>query len=247
MNRIDFTSNETWPAGFRINPRINRLSAEIVAAYRDVPVPHAGDVMGRHKGARGLQVFHGDTERTMCGPAITVRIRPGDNLMIHLALMIAEPGDVLVIDGGGDVSTAVIGGLMRTTALARKVEGFVLDGALRDVREWEEGGISAYASGFVHRGPSKDGPGEVNVPVACAGMVVHPGDLVLGDADGVIAIPADEAEALLPLCRRHAQREADIARHNATGVPNWERFGALLRDKGLPGLIGTIARRSQAP
>jgi len=65
-------------------------------------------------------------------------------------------------------------------------------------------------------------------------MVVHPGDLVLGDADGVIAIRADDAEALLPLCRCHAEREAEIARHNATGVPNWERFGALLRDKGCP-------------
>lgn len=234
MNSIDFTKDAVWPTGFKVNPRVERISPEIIDSYRKVAVPHASDVLGRHKGARGLRAYHGDKGRTMCGPALTVRIRPGDNLMIHLALMIVKPGDVIVIDGGGDVSTAVIGGLMRTTALARKVDGFVLDGALRDLLEWEEGGISAYAVGDVHRGPSKDGPGEVNIPVACAGMVVCPGDLILGDADGVIAIPADEAEALLPACKAHSNREDEIARRNATGVPDWERFGQLLRAKGCP-------------
>jgi regulator of RNase E activity RraA len=234
MIPLDLSSGAAWPPGFRVNPRVNTLGADLIAAYRKVPVPHAGDVMGRHVGARGLTAFHGDNERTMCGPALTVRIRPGDNLMVHLALMMAEPGDVIVIDGGGDLSTAVIGGLMRTTAIARQVEGLVLDGALRDVMEWQEGGVSAYARGFNHRGPSKDGPGEVNVAIACAGMVVRPGDLVLGDADGVIVIPFEDAEAVLSLCLNHAEKERTIATRNATGQPDWDRFGALLRQKGCP-------------
>lgn len=225
---------KTWPAGFRVNPRVAALSPDLIEAYRSVPVCHAGDVMGRHTGARGLCAYHNDLSLAMCGPALTVRIRPGDNLMIHLAIMMAEPGDVLVIDGGGDTSTAVIGGLMRTSAIARKLGGIVLDGALRDVAEWAEGGMPAWAMGHVHRGPSKDGPGEVNIPVACAGMAVNPGDLMLGDADGVICIPAADAGAILPLCRAHAEKEAKIAANNAKGIPDWDRFNALLRQKGCP-------------
>jgi regulator of RNase E activity RraA len=233
MNQITETKAE-WPTGFTVNPRHAPIPHELIEAYRSVPVCHAGDVMGRHTGSRGLHAYHGDRDRVICGHAVTVRIRPGDNLMIHLAMLQAEPGDVIVIDGGGDTSTAVIGGLMRTAALARGIAGFVLDGALRDLSEWDEGGIAAYATGHSLRGPSKDGPGEVNVPVACAGLAVLPGDLILADADGVIAIPAARAEALLPACRAHAAREAEIAAGNARGEKDWERFNALLRKKGCP-------------
>lgn len=224
----------SWPTGFTVNSRVSTLSADLIDSYRSVPVCHVGDVMGRHTGARGVRAYHNDLSLVMCGPAVTVRIRPGDNLMVHLAMMMAEPGDIIVIDGSGDLSTAVIGGLMRTTAVARKLGGFVIDGALRDVAEWAEGGIAAYAAGNVHRGPTKDGPGEVNVPVACFGMAVNPGDLILGDADGVIAIPAADAERLLPLCHAHAEKERRIAANNATGKLDWDRFNALLREKGCP-------------
>lgn len=227
-------TNAAWPTGFTVNPRVSPLSPALIEAYRAVPVCHAGDVMGRHTGSRGVRAYHNDLSFVTCGPAVTVRIRPGDNLMVHLAMMMAEPGDVIVIDGSGDLSTAVIGGLMRTTAIARKLGGFVIDGALRDVGEWAEGGISAYAAGNVHRGPTKDGPGEVNVPIACLGMTVNPGDLILGDGDGVIAIPAADAERLLPLCLAHAEKERRIAANNATGKLDWDRFNALLREKGCP-------------
>jgi regulator of RNase E activity RraA len=224
----------TWPTGFIVNPRSSSFSKELIEAYRSVPVPHASDCMGRHTGARDLIAYHGDQPATIVGPALTVRIRPGDNLMIHLAIMTAEPGDVIVIDGGGDLSTAVIGGLMRTSALARGVAAFVLDGALRDVAEWKEGGVGAFARGNVHRGPSKEGPGALNVPVACAGLSVMPGDLILADADGVVAVPAAEAESLLTKCRAHAERERIINEKNKTGQPDWDRFNALLRQKGCP-------------
>lgn len=227
-------SDVAWPTGFRVETRHEGPSAELIEAFRTVPVCHAGDVMGRHTGARGLLPYHNDLSLVMCGPAVTVRIRPGDNLMVHLAMMMAQPGDVIVIDGGGDLSTAVIGGLMRTSAVARGLGGFILDGALRDVAEWAEGGIGAWARGSVHRGPSKDGPGEVNVPVACAGLAVQPGDLILADADGVIAIPAADAPLILPLCHAHAERERKIAKNNAMGVVDLDRFNSLLRQKGCP-------------
>jgi regulator of RNase E activity RraA len=228
------TSQQQWPAGYRINPRVESLSAELIEAFRAIPVAVAGDCMGRCIGARGLKVYHGDLSLKLCGPAFTLRVRPGDNLMVHKALMMVQPGDVLVIDGGGDVSQAVIGGLVRTTALRVKLGGIVIDGAVRDLEELAEGVIPVFAAGHTHRGPSKDGPGEINVPIACAGLCVLPGDLVLGDADGVISIPAQDAAALLPKTLAHLDREAAIRETNRLGTANPERFDSLLREKGLP-------------
>ncbi|MCS2608516.1 RraA family protein [Halomonas dongshanensis] len=228
------SESATWPSGFDVQPRQATLSPQLLDAFKSIPVAHAGDVMGRHTGAVGLKAYHHDLGLALCGTAITVRTRPGDNLMVHVAMQRAQPGDVIVIDGGGDLSTAVIGGLMRTTAVARQLGGFVLDGALRDVAEWAEGGLPVYARGHVHRGPSKDGPGQINVPISCAGMTVMPGDLILGDADGVIAIPANAAEAILALCQAHAQKEARIRAQNETGAVDRERFDLILRQKGCP-------------
>jgi RraA family protein len=228
------TTAPTWPAGYAVRPRANTLSPELVSAFRKVPAAHASDCLGRGVGAIGLHAYHADLRLALCGPAITVRTRPGDNLMIHVAMQMAQPGDVIVIDGAGDLTQALIGGLMRTTALARGIAGFVVDGAVRDVAEWAEGGIAVYARGHTHRGPSKDGPGEVNVPIACAGMSVSAGDLVLADADGVLAVPAGQAAALLPLALAHAEREEKIRAGNRKGTPDPERFNALLRAKGCP-------------
>jgi regulator of RNase E activity RraA len=234
MSEPDNGVEKTWPPGLRINPRSEDLPPGLLEAFRSVATAHASDCLGRSIGAVGLNAFHGRRSETLCGQALTVRIRPGDNLMIHAAIAIARPGDVIVIDGGGDISQAVIGGLMRTSAIQRGIRGFVLDGALRDTAEWAEGGIFAYAKGFTHRGPSKGGPGEVNIPIACAGMVVAPGDLILGDSDGVIAVPRHEVAALLPRVRAQAEREKRIRAENAAGTSDPERFYAILRAKGCP-------------
>lgn len=223
-----------WPPGYRIVERTASISPELVEAFRQVPVAVAGDCMGRSIGAMGLRAYHGGLKTVLCGPAITVRIRPGDNLMIHKAMMMAMPGDVIVIDGGADLTQALVGGLMRTTAMTRRLAGFVIDGAVRDVVEWAEGGMAMFARGHTHRGPSKEGPGEINVPIACAGLAVMPGDLILGDADGIIAIPAAELAALLPRVQAHLEREAGIRATNAAGTADPERFNAVLRAKGLP-------------
>ena len=227
-------NSAAWPPGYRINPMPATLSPQLIAGFRGVPAAHAGDCMGRAIGAVGLQAYHNSLSLIVAGPALTVRVRPGDNLMIHAAIAEAKPGDVILIDGGGDISQALIGGLMRTSALTRGIAAFVVDGAIRDLTEWAEGGIAVYAKGHTHRGPSKDGPGEVNVPIACAGMAVCPGDLVIVDADGVIVIPAAEAEALLPRARAHALREDKIRADNMAGTTDPERFKALLRSKGCP-------------
>ena len=227
-------STGDWPPGYRIGPRAPRLPDELIAAFRTIPVAVAGDCMGRSVGATGLHGYHEDLGAVLCGPAVTVRVRPGDNLMIHKALMLVQPGDVLVIDGGGDVTQALMGGLMRTTCLVKQLGGLVIDGALRDRLEWAEGGLPVFARDHTHRGPAKEGPGEINVPVACAGLSVLPGDLVLGDADGVIAIPAADAALVLQRARLHLEKEASIRAANLAGTSDPERFDAALRAKGLP-------------
>lgn len=223
-----------WPAGYRINPRVEGPAPDIVAAFRDIPVAAIGDSMSRNIGTIGLRQYHARLDTVVSGPAVTVRVRPGDNLMIHKALMMVQPGDVLVIDGGGDVTQALVGGLVRTTCVTKRLAGLVIDGAIRDLCEWAEDGMPIFAKGHTHRGPSKDGPGEVNVPISCAGLAVLPGDLIVGDADGVIAIPAAEAADVLERSRAHLKKEARIRADNAAGTSDPERFDAALRAKGLP-------------
>lgn len=227
-------SEKKWPAGYRINPRVPGPEAEVVEAFKSIPVAAIGDSMSRNVGTLGLRQYHARLDAVLCGPAVTVRVRPGDNLMIHKALMMVQPGDVLVIDGGGDVSQALVGGLMRTTCVARKLAGLVIDGAIRDLCEWAEEGMPIFARGHTHRGPCKDGPGEINVPVSCAGMAVLPGDLIVGDADGVIAVPAADAAEILQRSRAHLVKEAAIRESNREGTADPERFDAVLRAKGLP-------------
>lgn len=223
-----------WPPGYRINPNPARIDPALVEAFTTLPVSAIGDAMSRNIGTIGLRQYHARLETVMAGQALTVRVRPGDNLMIHKALMMAQPGDVLVIDGGGDVSQALVGGLMRTTCVTRSVAGLVIDGAIRDLCEWAEDGMPIFARGHAHRGPSKDGPGEINVPVAVAGLAVMPGDLIVGDADGVIAIPAAELPSVLEKTRAHLAKEAQIRETNRAGTADPERFNAILRAKGLP-------------
>ena len=227
-------SAKQWPAGYRINPRVPGPEAAVVEAFKSIPVAAIGDSMSRNVGTLGLRQYHARLDAVLCGPAVTVRVRPGDNLMIHKALMMVQPGDVLVIDGGGDVSQALVGGLMRTTCVARKLAGLVIDGAIRDLCEWAEDGMPIFARAHTHRGPSKDGPGEINVPVSCAGMAVLPGDLIVGDADGVIAVPAADAAEILQRSRAHLVKEAAIRESNREGTADPERFDAVLRAKGLP-------------
>ena len=230
-----------WPAGYAVNEREVTPDPELVAALRGVSTTIVSDCLGSCTGAVGLEPFHGDASLALCGVALTVRVRPGDNLMIHKALTLARPGDVIVVDGSGELSHALAGGLMRLAALARGVAGFVLDGAIRDVAAWAEGELPIFARGHSHRRPSKDGPGEINVPIACAGLAVAPGDLVLGDADGVIAVSPGRLPQLLEDARAKLALEDEQQRHHVASrtdpsllARDDERADAMLRAKGCP-------------
>ncbi len=131
-------------------------------------------------------------EGVLAGPALTVKARPGDNLMLHYAIDIAEPGDVIVVDAGGDLSNALIGEMMVAYAVKRGVAGIVINGAIRDAGSIAAGTFPMFAAGISHRGPYKDGPGEINVAIAIDGMVIEPGDLVIGDEDGLLCVPYEQ-------------------------------------------------------
>jgi len=139
-----------------------------------------------------------------------VRTCPGDNLVIHEALELIRPGDVLVVDGGGDTSRALLGEIMLTIAQSRGAAGIVIDGAIRDVGVISQSTFPCFAKAAIHKGPYKNGPGEINVPVTVGGMVVEPGDIVVGDDDGIVAFSQAIADDLLKAVRAQEIREAEI-------------------------------------
>lgn len=192
--------------GFQINPCSRRIAPELVQAFSELPVANVSDCMSRMTaGGAQLRPYH--ARGVLAGPAFTVKTRPGDNLLIHKALQLAQPGDVIVVDAGGDVTNALIGELMVATAVRRGLAGFVMNGAIRDVDAIGAGSFPVYAAGVTHRGPYKDGPGSINVPIALNGMVIEPGDLILGDADGLLCVRIDEAPALLQATRLKQEAE----------------------------------------
>ena len=181
--------------GFQIAKRARKVDAETASRFRALPVANISDSMSRMTaGGARLRPMHGSG--ALAGPALTVKTRPGDNLMIHKALDIAEPGDVIVVDGGGDLTNALIGEMMTTHAQKRGVAGMVLNGSIRDYDSIHAGAFPVFAAGVTHRGPYKDGPGEINVAIAIDGMVIEPGDLIVGDGDGFLCIPFAQTEAV---------------------------------------------------
>jgi len=181
--------------GFRILERTRKVGAAHIERFRALPVANVSDCMQRMSaGGARLRPMHRDG--VMAGPALTVKTAAGDNLMIHKALDIAAPGDVIVVDGDGALTNALIGELMLAHAVKRGVGGIVINGAVRDCDAFPRRNLPVYAAGVTHRGPYKNGPGEINVPVAIDGMVIEPGDLVLGDQDGVLCVPFDHLDAV---------------------------------------------------
>jgi regulator of RNase E activity RraA len=192
--------------GFHVHAHPGRVSAALVRAFRDVPVANVSDVMSRLAGAGpALQQRHGSG--VLAGPAVTVKTRAGDNLMIHKAIDIAQPGDIIVVDADGDTTNAVIGELMVAHAKYRGIAGMIIHGAIRDAGAIRQGDFPVFSTGISHRGPYKDGPGTVNAVISLGGMVVSPGDLMLGDADGVVSVPKGDAEAVLHAAIKKAEAE----------------------------------------
>lgn len=217
--------------GFRILERKKKVALDIAKEFLTLPVANVSDSMWRlTAGGSRLRPMHKSGQ--MAGPALTVKSRPGDNLMLHKAIDMAEPGDIIVCDAGGDLTNSLMGELMLAHAIKRGVGGFVLDGAVRDVEAFLDVNLPVFAAGVSHRGPYKDGPGEINVSVAIDGMVIEPGDLVIGDWDGVLSIPLDDVDSILKKTNEKQAAEAvDMAKIEAG---EWDRswVDKTLKDRG---------------
>src|SRR5712675_1937510 len=171
--------------GFQICKRARKVDAEIVAKYRELPSANISDSMSRMTaGGAALRPIH--KGGALAGPAFTVKTRPGDNLMVHKALDIASPGDVVVVDAGGDLTNSIVGEIMITYAINRGLAGLVINGSIRDSDALRRLNFPVYAAGVTHRGPLKSGPGEIGRTIAFDGMVIEPGDLIIGDGDGLL-------------------------------------------------------------
>ena len=218
--------------GFRILPRSRKVGAEAVARFRTLPVANVSDVMARMTAGRPAAAPDAWGRRPG-RPGATVKTRPGDNLMIHKAIDMAEPGDVIVVDGGGDLTNALIGELMLARWSERGLAGIVLNGAIRDSAAIRARRFPVFAAGVTHRGPYKDGPGEINVPIAIDGMVIEPGDLILGDDDGLLCVPFDAVEAVHAAATQKAAAEARQMREHRGRHPR-RRLGR--RHAAPPGL-----------
>jgi regulator of RNase E activity RraA len=223
------------PVGFRILPSARRVAPEAVARFRHLPVANVSDVMSRMTAA-GPRLRPMHAGGVLAGPAFTVKTRPGDNLMIHKALAIAEPGDVIVVDAGGDLTNALIGELMLAQMVRRGLGGIVINGAIRDSAAIKAQGFPVFAAGVTHRGPYKDGPGEINVPVAIDGMVIEPGDLMLGDEDGLLCVPFAEVDAIQEAAAKKAEAEARQMANIEAGTHDAAWVDATLRRLGCEGL-----------
>jgi regulator of RNase E activity RraA len=185
-----------------------------IEAFRGKPTSVISDNLDRLPGPIGLRPFHSGLP--LLGRALTVRTRAGDNLAIHQALELVKPGDVVVVDGGGDVSRALVGEIMKAIAEKRGAAGFVIDGAIRDCAAFAD--FPCYARAAIHRGPYKNGPGDINVPASIGGCVIMPGDIVVGDEDGVVAFSPEKARELLAAVDAQIAREAQIMQSIAEGT-----------------------------
>lgn len=188
-----------------INRQFERVASELVVSASKFQAAILADVAGRRGTAHGRIKPLSPTMK-VAGPAITVEVRPGDNLAIHAALAVAQPGDVIVVDGKSDISCALLGEIMAAQAKASGIAGIIIDGAVRDSHELSNGDYPIFAAGLNPCGPTKNIAGLVNYPISLAGVSVRAGDFVMGDADGVVVVPKEDLEVIIEL----AQKKLDI-------------------------------------
>lgn len=195
--------------GFRVYTKVHRPKKEVVEAFRGLPVANIADCMNRFRCVDSrIKSFN---NKPMLGTAFTVRARISDNLLFHKAIATAQPGDIILVDGQGDVNNAFAGDIMMTEAQSLGIAGVVVDGAMRDSADLAKLDMPVYAAGVTPKGPFKDGPGEMNVPVSIGGVVVYPGDIIAGDADGIVVVrPKEALEVAEKAWKKHETEEKSL-------------------------------------
>ncbi len=215
--------------GFRINNVIDRPEKSIVNDFSSLPSANVGDVLNRQFCISGsLKKMN---RHKLCGSAVTVFLRNGDNLLLYKAVQLAERGDVIVVNAKGGMDNAIMGELILRWAESKGVSGFIINGAIRDVDYISKSTVPVYALGVTPAGPYKDGVGEINYPITIDNVVINPGDIVLGDDDGIVVIGKEHAEMILNRAKDITIKENKIIMDIDSGSwnMNWldERLKAL--------------------
>jgi regulator of RNase E activity RraA len=220
--------------GFRVRYSIDRPDPDLVTGLGEFDTPDVSDLMNRlYTMVPAIRNYTAENLRIL-GPACTVKVYPGDNLMVHKSLDLVKPGDVIVIDAGSTMMNGVLGDLISTKARHRGVAGFVVDGLIRDLPEIRAlGDFPVFARGVTPIGPLHRGPGEINHPISAGGIVVHPGDVVVGDQNGVVIVPQEVASDLLERLRTRAEREVEYREAVARGEFSNEWVDNLLFESGV--------------
>ena len=191
--------------GFRIRKTVTRPAVDIINQYGQFETPDISDLLNRMY-TMSSEIHNLASNLKILGPACTVKVYPGDNLMVHKALDVAKSGDVIVVDAGGIRTSAVLGDLISLKAKHRNLAGFIVDGFVRDLPGIKQVGFPVFARGVTPIGPLHRGPGELNYPISCGGIVVNPGDIIVGDTNGVVVVRKDFSEEILS--RLYAQKES---------------------------------------
>jgi regulator of RNase E activity RraA len=234
--------------GFRIRKSIERPDHEVVAGFGEFETPAASDLMNRLYTMRSEIRIQTDPSQCLVGPACTVKVFPGDNLMVHKSLDVARPGDVVVIDAGASPMNAVLGDLISTKARHRGIAGFIVDGLIRDLPALLAlGDFPVFARGVTPIGPLHRGPGEINHPICCGGIVVNPGDIVMGDLNGIVVIPQAIAGDMLASLRAKAAGEAGYTAAVERGDFSNAWVDRLLEQSGMPIELETDVGQTPVP
>ncbi|WP_374542146.1 RraA family protein [Sphingorhabdus sp.] len=202
-------SSEMTPGpGYMIRTEFPRLSQEFIEQFREFETADVSDVLNRLYAMNGA-IRNQINDKELLGTACTVKLYPGDNLMVHKALDIAKPGDIVVVDCSGAMSNAVLGDLVANKSIHRKIGGYVIDGLIRDLDGIKETGLPVYARGVTPFGPLHRGPGEINTPICCGGVVVNPGDIIKADSTGIAVIPRGFADEIIQRLQASKARLAE--------------------------------------
>lgn len=204
----------------RVYNDFKRPPKELIQQFQGIPVANLDDCMGRQAAVDSAIKPIG--KPGLVGPALTIKVAPGDNLMFHYAMDLAKEGDVIVIDAGGYTQRAIFGEIMVHYLIKKKIAGIIVDGAMRDKEDIAATGLPVYARAVSPNGPWKNGPGEVNTTVSCGGRSVSAGDIVVADADGIVFIRPSDAASLLEKVR-------GLMAGEARSLKTIEEEGTLIR------------------
>ena len=214
--------------------KYERVTADIVGKYRDLPAATVYEASGQH-GMMDPKIRAVYPEAKLCGPALTVECHVGDNLMIHKAVSIGSPGDVLVVAIGNDEESGAWGEILTSAAQSRGIVGLVIDGAVRDAEATRKRNFPIFSRGLAVGATMKRNLGKINQPIVCGNVYIEPGDLVIGDIDGVVVVPRARCEEVLLASRQREERERILMKKIESGETTIEllQLGRVLNELGL--------------